>query len=142
MQKSIKAYQIECFIRKKITNSVSHFSFLLCPFFLGGGGVGVISINFGYKGGGPKKILMKRRGGIMYYRSYRSNPAKTSLYVCFSPQKTLETLQLLTEPKMWGTFTFSRNVHLRESQNLTFPTILCSRIQHRYRTSQGGTAEG
>ena len=53
---------------------------------------------------------MKRGGGIIYYRSYPSNPTKTSLYVYFPPQKTLETLQLLTEPKMWSIFTFSRNV--------------------------------
>ena len=49
-------------------------------------------------------------GGIIYYRSYPSNLTKTSLYVYFPPQKTLETLQLLTEPKMWSIFTFSRNV--------------------------------
>ena len=30
----------------------------------------------------------------------------------------------------------------RESQNLTFPTVLCPRIQCRYKTSQAGTAEG
>ena len=42
MQKSIKAYQIECFIKKKITNSVESFSVSLCMSFLfwgeGGGG--------------------------------------------------------------------------------------------------------
>ena len=62
------------------------------------------------RGDGPQNFLMKRGGGIIYYRSYPSNPTKTSLYVYFPPQKTLETLQLLTEPKMWSIFTFSRNV--------------------------------
>ena len=32
--------------------------------------------------------------------------------------------------------------HLRESQDLTFPTILCPRIQRRYKTSRASTTEG
>ena len=64
MQKSIKAYQIECFIRKKITNSVESFSVSLSFLFWGERGAGVISINFGYKEGPPPpKNSYKERGG-------------------------------------------------------------------------------
>ena len=70
----------------------------------------LISDTRGGGGGAAPKIFLWREGGIIYYRSYPSNPTKTSLYVYFPPQKTLETLQLLTEPKMWSIFTFSRNV--------------------------------
>ena len=68
MQKSIKAYQIECFIRKKITNSVESFSVSLSFLFWGERGAGVISINFGYKEGPPpqKNSYEERGGGSSY----------------------------------------------------------------------------
>ena len=84
MQESIKArISNQMFHSEKITNSVRHFSLLLCPFFLcplfpfppffcGGGGEG---------GGGAtsqliwgaRKFLVKR-GVITYYRSDQWNP--------------------------------------------------------------------
>ena len=56
---------MELFIKKKKTNSGSHFSFFL-SFYVGVGGI--ISINLGCKGGlPPQKFLMKREGVIIYY---------------------------------------------------------------------------
>ena len=66
MQQSLKAYQIQCFIRKKQHSIIFVFFFVLSlflsffhSFFLGGGGRGgngaVIPFNLGYKGVPPLK---------------------------------------------------------------------------------------
>ena len=82
MQESIKArISNRMFQSEKITNSVRHFSLLLCPFFLcplfpfppffveGEGGGGATSQLIW----GARKFLVKR-GVITYYRSDQWNP--------------------------------------------------------------------
>lgn len=78
MQKGIKAYKIEWFIRKKQQIQSVFFHLVLFPlslslffFFFGGG---IISINLGLKGEPPPKKIPVKRRVIIYYRSYLSNP--------------------------------------------------------------------
>ena len=80
MQKGIKAYKIERFIRKKQQIQSVFFHLVLFPlsptlslflFFWGGG---TISINLGLKGEPPQKNIPVKRRVIIYYRSYLSNP--------------------------------------------------------------------
>ena len=70
MQKRIKAYQIECFIRKKITNSVESFSVSLSFLFWGEAGAGRGSsqlISDTRRGPPPKKIVWRGGGGGSSY---------------------------------------------------------------------------
>ena len=74
MQKCIKEYQIECFIRKKITNSVSHFSFFSMSFlFREERGLGSPQLISDKRRGRPQKYSYEGGKIIIYYRSYPSN---------------------------------------------------------------------